>query len=134
MQSVSEDKFHKIWQNAKILDEEFVNKDYFFKALHKNGILFDDPRIKDMISKFELYESKVTKEEFIECIGEDTNIIKKSMTEKFIIPEFQNFHHKIKGIFDECKNDNSGKVADYIPELAKADPKFWGVSVCTIDG
>jgi glutaminase len=31
-------------------------------------------------------------------------------------------------------NLNDGKVADYIPELAKADPKWFGVSVATVDG
>jgi glutaminase len=30
--------------------------------------------------------------------------------------------------------DDSGSVADYIPELSKADPSWFGVSVCTIDG
>ena len=66
-----------------------MNKDHFLKALHKNGILSDDPRIKDMISKFEdLPESKVTHEEFLMCIGDDYNIVEKSMAERFVIPEF----------------------------------------------
>jgi hypothetical protein len=31
-------------------------------------------------------------------------------------------------------DDRSGQVADYIPELSKADPAHFGVSIATIDG
>lgn len=34
----------------------------------------------------------------------------------------------------EFKNDLSGAVADYIPELKKANPRHFGVSLATIDG
>lgn len=30
--------------------------------------------------------------------------------------------------------DDSGALADYIPELTKADPSWFGLSLCTIDG
>lgn len=30
--------------------------------------------------------------------------------------------------------DMSGKVADYIPELSKANPAWFGISLATIDG
>ena len=30
--------------------------------------------------------------------------------------------------------DHSGSVADYIPELTKADPAHFGISLATIDG
>jgi glutaminase len=34
----------------------------------------------------------------------------------------------------ELQKDNSGALADYIPELKKADPNHFGVSLATIDG
>jgi glutaminase len=34
----------------------------------------------------------------------------------------------------EIRQDQSGAVADYIPELKKADPRLFGVSLATIDG
>ena len=88
-----------------------------------------------MVSRFnEFPETKVTLDQFIGCIGEDYNIVEKSMAEKFIIPEFESFTAKIKDMYQECKKNESGRVADYIPELANAPPDNWGVSVCSIDG
>lgn len=127
--------FQKIYQNAKLIDEEAVNKDQFLKALYKSGILSDDPRIKDMVRRFnEIPETKLTFQEFVQCIGDDYHIVEQCMAEKFIIPEFAAFSARVKTIYDECNKNTSGAVADYIPELAKANPKNWGVSVCTIDG
>lgn len=56
------------------------------------------------------------------------------MHQEFIIPEFINFKNEIQEIFDICKCNESGHNADYIPELANANPNHWGVSICTIDG
>ena len=37
-------------------------------------------------------------------------------------------------ILDECGGDNSGETADYIPELAAADPEVLGICISTVDG
>ncbi len=44
----------------------------------------------------------------------------------------------LKSFLDRCHaeiaGEHSGAVANYIPELAKADPKHFGISLATIDG
>ena len=37
-------------------------------------------------------------------------------------------------LYCEVKPNLKGNIATYIPELAKIDPKLFGISVCTIDG
>jgi glutaminase len=56
------------------------------------------------------------------------------MTSDLLISEFPTFKEVIKDLFNQCKSNNSGKPADYIPELAKAPPKNWGVAICTVQG
>jgi glutaminase len=46
-------------------------------------------------------------------------------------PPLQRF---LNGCYDEFKLDDSGAVADYIPELSRADPAHFGVALVTIDG
>src|SRR3979490_1626815 len=40
----------------------------------------------------------------------------------------------LTGCYEEFKSDNSGAVAEYIPELQRADPAHFGVALVTIDG
>lgn len=45
-----------------------------------------------------------------------------------------NYQQTIEEIFEEVKREkNAGKVASYIPELAKVDPEKFGVCLSTID-
>lgn len=44
------------------------------------------------------------------------------------------FCHTIENIYQKTKFIDDGKVADYIPQLAKANPNLYGVSVYTLDG
>ena len=45
-----------------------------------------------------------------------------------------NIKKYITSIYHELKDNNNGKVADYIPELSKVNPNNFGISVCTIKG
>lgn len=52
----------------------------------------------------------------------------KESTDKFrLISILNELHLKYKNFYD-------GKVADYIPELAKAKPEWFGIAIATIDG
>jgi len=46
-------------------------------------------------------------------------------------PPLQRF---LTGCYEEFKSDNSGAVADYIPELKRANPAHFGIGLVTIDG
>jgi len=49
----------------------------------------------------------------------------------FIMNEIKNV---VNQIYDEIKNNKTGKVADYIPELSKVNPDFFSISICTTKG
>ncbi|HEX3600494.1 MAG TPA: glutaminase A [Lacipirellulaceae bacterium] len=40
----------------------------------------------------------------------------------------------LQDLHAKFRDENSGKVADYIPELALADPNWFGISIVTADG
>src|SRR5262245_9913523 len=46
-------------------------------------------------------------------------------------PPLQRF---LRGCYEEFKSDVSGALADYIPELKRANPAHFGVGLVTIDG
>ena len=47
------------------------------------------------------------------------------------MPSIQAF---LESLYEQCCDLNSGTLASYIPELAKADPDWFAISIVTVDG
>jgi len=116
-----------------------ITCDQFWAELAKGGILQDDPRLQkiseafDRITRTKGKGCKVTLYEFKKTVTQHV-IVKKTLTGDLVIPDFQSFTHEITQIFNATKGNKGGKVADYIPQLARVNAEQYAVSICTIDG
>ena len=113
--------------------------------MDSTGIKKSDPRLKETIERLKkLWRERhdvgsveamnVDKETFKKIIKENIVLISRALRHQFVIPEFVGFCKHIEDFYWKCKSTTGGKVADYIPQLAKVDPNQWGVSICTVDG
>ncbi|XP_049893397.1 glutaminase 2b isoform X2 [Epinephelus moara] len=120
--------------------KEQIPMSYFISALKKTGLHPSDPRLKDCMEKFRqavresVGEVMMDRDLFHRCVGGNIVLLIQAFRKKFIIPEFDVFAQKINEIYNTVQNQSDGKVADYIPQLAKFNPELWGVSLCTVDG
>lgn len=116
-------------------------------ALTENGISWKtDPRLehfrteianlKEEKRKSDLNTDFCSEEELHGLIADHSSIsvISKALSRQCIIPDFTRFEEKIQAIYDTVKQDDSGKLADYIPQLELEDPTRFGIALCTIDG
>lgn len=124
----------------KILDTENkmrITSDIFLKKLAQNGILEDDPRMRELLQSFDLEKPKnsktITQDEFNSILTQNA-LVKKSLSENLVIPDFEAFCSQVEEIFEETRKNKNGKVADYIPQLARVDPEQFAISICTVDG
>uniref|UniRef100_UPI0037E8F0F2 glutaminase kidney isoform, mitochondrial-like n=1 Tax=Semicossyphus pulcher TaxID=241346 RepID=UPI0037E8F0F2 len=120
--------------------KEQVPLSYFTAALKRTGLHPSDPRLKDCMEKLRqaatesIGEVVMDRELFHRCVGGNIVLLIQAFRKKFIIPEFDVFAQKINEIYNTVQSQSDGKVADYIPQLAKFSPRLWGVSLCTVDG
>ncbi|KAI3369355.1 hypothetical protein L3Q82_007594 [Scortum barcoo] len=120
--------------------KEQVPISHFTSALKKTGLHPSDPRLKDCMEKLRravkdsVGEVVMDRDLFHRCVGGNIVLLIQAFRKKFIIPEFDVFAQKINEIYKTLQNQSEGKVANYIPQLAKFSPELWGVSLCTVDG
>uniref|UniRef100_A0A8D8PAE0 glutaminase n=10 Tax=Culex pipiens TaxID=7175 RepID=A0A8D8PAE0_CULPI len=123
-----------------------LNIGKFLAALRTIGIRRNDPRIGEMmdnlkkVHKLNNYDNgsplsqNLNAETFKAVIAPNIVLIARAFRHQFVIPDFQGFTKDIEEVYWKCKSNTDGKVASYIPQLARVNPDYWGVSVCTIDG
>uniref|UniRef100_A0A673MTS4 glutaminase n=1 Tax=Sinocyclocheilus rhinocerous TaxID=307959 RepID=A0A673MTS4_9TELE len=120
--------------------EENISVGRFLAALRSTGLLTSDPRLKDCMRQIHqaVQESVGTammdQELFRKCVGSNIVLLSQAFQRKFIIPEFEAFTSLINHLYYNTQAQKGGKVANYIPQLAKFSPDLWGVSLCTVDG
>ncbi|KAM3917049.1 glutaminase kidney isoform, mitochondrial isoform 2-T2 [Leptodactylus fuscus] len=112
----------------------------FITALKATGLRTSDPRLKECMDmlRLSLQTSSdgvmLDKELFKKCVQSNIVLLTQAFRRKFVIPDFMSFTSHIDELFESAKKLSGGKVADYIPQLAKFSPDLWGVSLCTVDG
>ncbi|XP_053974563.1 glutaminase kidney isoform, mitochondrial isoform X2 [Hylaeus volcanicus] len=118
----------------------------FLAALRTTGLRNDDPRLQEFTDNLRKEHlkgghegispetQKLNKEQFRRVINPNIVLISRAFRHQFIIPDWSGFTKHIEDFYWKCKSNSEGKVASYIPQLARMNPDYWGVSVCTIDG
>lgn len=115
------------------------------RAFENAGLWKTDPRLVDTIRKLDQIttlakengqdEARLDGDAFEECLVKGSpNLVRQALTGDLAIPEFSQFTKVINDIYEECRSNNGGQVASYIPQLAQYRPDYWGVSICTVDG
>ncbi|XP_047642900.1 glutaminase liver isoform, mitochondrial isoform X3 [Phacochoerus africanus] len=112
----------------------------FTTALKATGLQTSDPRLRDCMSQMRrrVRESSsgglLDRDLFRKCVSSNIVLLTQAFRKKFVIPDFEEFTSHVDRIFEDAKELTGGKVAAYIPQLAKSNPDLWGVSLCTVDG
>ncbi|GMT31356.1 hypothetical protein PFISCL1PPCAC_22653, partial [Pristionchus fissidentatus] len=118
----------------------------FFKQLFESGIRRDDPRLAKVFERVRdvekldgdgIFESEnlfLDKETFKECVGSSIGVIAKALKRQLVIPDWPSFCKTMGETFEQVRPAHAGSVATYIPQLARTDPSYWAMSICTVDG
>ncbi len=116
-------------------NKDKVSTKSFLKALRMEGILEDDQRLNKFFeaSSNGQINGEIKKDD-LEEILKNSAIIKNALTKNLVIPDFDDLYRDVLEIFQETISNTGGKLADYIPQLARVNPEQFAVSICTIDG
>ncbi|MGI9550078.1 MAG: glutaminase A, partial [Aurantibacter sp.] len=127
---------------VKALDEKnlgYLSPQQLLSFLGKHGILKEDLRIdkiKDLLKKLaqdELEIPHIDPGAFNKIVHKN-KLIDRAIKRDFIVPDFSSFSDEFASIHKKVRKIRDGKIASYIPQLAKVNPDLWAASVCTVDG
>ncbi|XP_029450678.1 glutaminase liver isoform, mitochondrial isoform X2 [Rhinatrema bivittatum] len=120
--------------------QERISLYKFTSALKATGLLTSDPRLRDCMDLLQrsVQESSIglqlDRHLFQKCVSSNIVLLTQAFRKKFVIPDFQEFTGHVDRLYEHAQKQVGGRVADYIPQLAKFKPNYWGVSLCTVDG
>lgn len=122
----------------KSLDERgegAVSKTAILECLARTGIAVTDARLSRFLGKLESIKgNKVNSKNFDVLLNNSGSLFARAIKGQLVIPEFEQFTHEIRSIFDNVTQNRDGAVADYIPQLARVPADKFGVAISTIDG
>ena len=124
-----------IFRSVNEYGKRKVPADTIEKNLLKAGIAIDDARLAGLRSRLDtLGKTEIDAREFDELLDSSGSLVARAVKGELIIPEFDRFSQRVRAICEQVKENKTGDVADYIPQLARVPADSFGVSITTIDG
>jgi glutaminase len=125
-----------LFRSLDLDGDGLITKSDMLIALKDKGILEDDQRISHTIQKLSLLaeSDKIDLKAFHDIIAQNLTLIERSLKGDLVIPDFIKFSEIITDIYETVRSNKGGAVADYIPQLARVDPEYYAIAICTVDG
>ena len=98
----------------------------------------DDPRVQEIITDLAASEGGnsggLTLEQFTSVCDASGGLIARALCGDLVVPDFPRLARELDEMYISVRAETRGAPADYIPQLKRADPEKFGISVCTVDG
>ncbi|MET0155897.1 MAG: glutaminase [Rickettsiales bacterium] len=106
------------------------------EALGRRGFTYRDPRLSSLFDKLHEYGAGdiLTPQAFADATEGNAPLIDKILNGDLVVPDFERFADKVGEIYARTRNVRLGRPASYIPQLERANPEHYAVSICTTDG
>lgn len=119
---------------SSLIKHQITTLDELKKLITENGFKLDDIRLnlKTIDEKIKL--NKDDEQAIINSELQTNMLLKNILKGNLTISNWSVLVDNIKKIYDIIKENETGHVADYIPQLAKVNPNLLCISVVTVDG
>ena len=122
---------YKLYFEHLSKNDNFIKKKVLLDFIKNRGINSNDNRIKNELQDI---NDELSENDFIDLLNTNVILFKKIFDNDLIINNWSEFIDSIDIIYEKTKNNNNGKLADYIPQLKNVNEELYGISICTIDG
>lgn len=78
-------------------------------------------------------DKKITRDDFLRVKDLDRALVERALKGDLVIPDFPSFQATLSEVYDLTQANETGRNADYIPQLRRVDSSQFGAAVCTID-
>ncbi len=116
---------------------EVVTIGQLVRILEASGLRRDDRRLRSTWNNIDQTDAAqpIDADEFERILApEESVLVERALSGHLILPDFADFRTRLTEIFERCREDRSGAVASYIPQLARVEPDKFGLGVCSVDG
>ena len=128
-------EFH-LFRSLDLENKGEITVSALLDSLLSVGLNPDDARLAETTRKLDKLSlrDKLSYAQFCDLVRPNILLVDQALQGNMVIPDFAQFCEKLQEIFSTTKRNRDGKVADYIPQLARVDPELYGVSLYTVDG
>lgn len=123
-----------IAQTFKADTQQRISLMELLNRISTTGIGTDDPRVRETLDADGRDGGGLTLEQFVAVCEASGGLIARALRGDLVIPDFSRLETELHEIYHTVRDNSDGAVADYIPQLKRADPEKFGIAVCTVDG